>query len=498
MKKNTVLLVILSFLSINIIDAQDANGRYTKEEIAIQDKFVEAKKYALIGRYEKSEEILKQLYKEDRNDPFISLELSKVYTHLEKPFDEHLYAEKAFKNDPNNEYIAYHLAEICIDQGKYDEAKEVLMPLVTKYPLNEEYSDQLAGVFLELNDDKSAIQTYTTIESKVGVNENISRRKFDIYSIQGKKKEALNELQKLSDAFPNDLRFLQNLAGYQKEIGKGKEAIATYQKILSIDKNDPKANLELTLIGGSVGDENNYLRSLGPIIEDRTIPLDKKVLELIPYVEELSKTAEVELGESLSTLADKLVSIHNKDAKAFAIKGDILSSKGNLKGAAKAYEKTIEINDNIFPVWENIMSIYSDLGEIDKLKTKATDALDLFPNQSAAYMYYGEAYARSNDLDEAEDILKEGLLVSGKNMFYKSNINAELGRVYHLKDDLETAQSYLDKALSISDSKNAKALELFGDLEKQKGNMKEAIKYWTRALDLGAYASRVQEKINKS
>ena len=312
---------------------------YTEDEIAIQDKFVEAKKYTLIGRFEKSEEILKQLYKDDRKNPVIAMELSKIYGYLEDPYNEYKYAKTAFDNDAKNEYVKVNYANICIDQEKYAEAIPALQQLVSANKRSEAYTDKLATAHLQSNNAESALTAYSNLEALIGVTENVSRRKYEIFEILGKKNKALKELEKLSNAFPLEIRFMHNLASYYTKLGKEEKAIGVYKKILDMDINDPTANMAITAASTGGGDDNNYLRSLSPIIENKAIPVDRKILELVPYVDQLNTTYDQELADALIMLSDKITVIHPKEAKSHALHGDILLASNRPKDAAKAYEK---------------------------------------------------------------------------------------------------------------------------------------------------------------
>jgi len=489
------LFILAFFISVIGLKAQEP-FQYTEAQIAVQDKYVEAKKFMLIGRFEKAEEILTKLYKEDRDNSAVSMELSKVHSYLEDPYNEHKYAQKAYNSDPGNEYILANYAKICIDQEKNDEAIPLLKSLVQKSPTNEEYTDQLATVYLQTNDSDAALTAYNNIESKIGVTESVSRRKFEIYEILGKEKEAIKELIKISEANPYDVRYMHNVASYYNRLGKGKKALEVYNKILEVDINDVDANLAITTAKLGGGDDNNYLRSLTPIIENITIPVDRKVLELVPYLDQLNQKYDPELADALVMLSDKIATIHPEEAKAHALKGDVLISTNNIKGASKAYEKTIALNDNVYTIWEGLLEAYTELGDVIKLKKTATDALDLFPNKPSAYMYYGRAYTMGNDVTEAIDILQEGIMVSGKDVTNKSNIYAELGRAYLTKKEYDKADESITKSLELSKDLNGVAHEIKGDLHYAKGDTDLAVKSWKKAMDTSSASPRIQEKID--
>ena len=489
-------LVLFFIFITSILNAQEP-FQYTEAEIAVQDKYVEAKKYTLIGRFEKAQEILTELYKEDRGNAAIAMELSKVYSYQDDLYNEHKFAQKAYENDPTNEYVLANYAAICMDQEKFGEAIPVLKSLVGKKPTNEEYTDKLATAYLQTNDSDAALSAYDAIESKIGVTENVSRRKYEIYEILGNNKKALAELINISKANPYEVRYMHNVASYYIKLGKNDEAQKVYEKILEVDINDAEANRAVTLAKSGSGDDNTYLRSLTPIIENKSIPVDRKILELVPFVDQLNQKYDQELADALVMLSDRIATIHADEAKAHALKGDILMSTNNIKGAAKAYEKTISINDNVYSVWEGLLDAYTELKDIVKLKKTATNALDLFPNKSSAYMYYGRAYTLNNDIEEAIELLEEGLLVSGKDVTGKSNLYAELGRAYLAAKDLPKASENVTKALDLSKNQNGLALEIKGDIQYVKGEKGDAVKSWKEAITKGGILSqRLQEKID--
>ncbi|MDF1695492.1 MAG: tetratricopeptide repeat protein [Saprospiraceae bacterium] len=484
--------MIISFCG----NAQIKEGiTYTEDEIAIQDKYVEAKKYVLIGRFEKAEEILKQLYNDDRKNPAVATELSKVYGYLEDPFNEFKYAQTAYENATNNEFVIINYANICMAQEKFDDAIAPLKKLVLAHPSAEVYSDKLATSYLQINDADAALTTYSNLEKQIGITENVSRRQYEIYEILGEQKKALNELEKLSNAFPLEIRYLHNLASYYTKLDKESKALDVYRRILEIDINDASANMAITASNTGKGDDNSYLRSLTPVIENKSIPVDRKILELIPFIDQLNTSYDQELADALIMLSEKITINHSSEAKSFALFGDILLSTGRVKDAAKAYEKTLSMNDNIYPVWEGLMECYTEAKENEKLLKTSTDALDLFPNKASAYMYYGRANTLNGDFTEAIDLLNEGILVSGKNIYTKSNILAELARANAASGNMQSAEKNIDQALEMSNNKNGLALEIFGDMLYQKGNTEGALEQWKSAQNNGVRSKRLIEKI---
>ncbi len=80
-----------------------------------------------------------------------------------------------------------------------------------------------------------AIEAYNALEKKVGINDQISVEKQQIYQAAGKKKEALAELQKLIDFNPTEPRYYGLMADYYLSEKDEPNALKYYQKILEID-----------------------------------------------------------------------------------------------------------------------------------------------------------------------------------------------------------------------------------------------------------------------
>jgi len=353
----------------------------------------------------------------------------------------------------------------------------------------------LATAYLQVNKADEALAAYDAIETQIGVTENVSRRKYEIYVILGNNKKAQEELENLSKAYPLEIRYLHNLASFYTDQGKGKKALEVYKRILEIDINDPTANMAITTASAGEGDDNNYLRSLGPIIENTSIPVDRKILELVPYVDQLNTDYDPELADALIMLSEKIAIIHPEEAKAHALYGDILLASDRPKDAAKAYEKTLGINDKVYLVWEGLMEAYSENKDSKSLLRVATDALDLFPNKASAYMYYGRANTLNKDYVEAIDLLNEGIFVSGKDVYHKSNMNAELARAYSAQNNFERAEKKINEALQLSNNKNPLAFEIYGDILYQKGDTDGAITQWKNAQKAGNTSNILSEKI---
>lgn len=495
MKRNLqVILLSFFYLISSQVSGQD-DRIATKESIAREEKLIEAKGYALINRSEKAEKILLELYRENRSDAAVAYELSKLYAEdLEK---KQKYIKVAADNDSSNEYYLKALGESLMGQEDYEKATSTFQKLVSLQPSDEEYSNLLAACYTYQAQPDKAIAVYDRLQQRIGLNEDIARKKFELYKTSGNKSKAIAELNQLISIAPENISARHALASYLMSIGKGKEAKKVYQSILDIDINDTKANIALMENEDKSENDGNYLRALAPIVDNKNVPIDSKVRELIPYIEKYNTAPEQELGAALEELSQRLVAIHNDDAKAFAARGDILYSLGNISDAIKAYEKTLTLDDKVYPVWEQLMMSYKLQKEYDKLYNRSELAVDFYLNQPSAYYFYGLALRKKKEYGEAISYLNDGVLVAGKNQYWKSNVLAELAINYALDGKIDKADSKIKESITLSNGENPLAIEIYGDILFLSGQVDAALAEWKKAQNLGSLSTDIEQKISQ-
>jgi len=494
--KQTTVTILLLFLCWSIAASQVTEHRMTEADVTYQDKFIEAKGYLIMDRADKAKDILLELYKDDKTNAAVATELVDLYAKLDDPERQFKYAKVAAENANGNPYHLQRYGDVSMAVGDYTQAVNTYTTLLISFPDSEEYTDKLAKAHLQMGEQTKAIAAFQNLEKRIGVTKDVSRRKFEIYDLAGDKKAALAELQALADAVPS-LTTLHNLAKYNEKLGKVAQARKVYEQILELDINDTKANIALMGSANEPTDDSKYLRALAPIIENENLPIDSKVLELVPYVQKLADANDIELAASLTELGHRLVAIHPKEAKSHALLADVLYMKGETTDAIKAYERTLQLDNSVYTVWEQLLYAYMEVGMQDKLLITAEEVVDLFPNKSRAYYLYGTALTTAKKYTDAQDYLSDGVLIAGKNIPVKSDMLAALAIVQQRLANTTKAIETVNKALDISQNKNPTALEAKGDILMLQGQKEEALSYWQQAQAAGSSNTSLAEKITQ-
>ena len=149
-------------------------------------------------------------------------------------------------------------------------------------------------------------------------------------------------------------------------------------------------------------------------------------------------------------LMQLLEKAHPDEAKAYALHADMLSIAGQNEEAVKYYEKTLELDESNYLVWEQLLMLQIELGQMEALVKASEEAMEIFPNQSMIYYLNGVGHMNLQEYDDALDGLEQALLMVGKRNDLKLNILALLGKAYHEVRNYDASTEAYDNALLIS------------------------------------------------
>jgi Tfp pilus assembly protein PilF len=185
-------------------------------------------------------------------------------------------------------------------------------------------------------------------------------------------------------------------------------------------------------------------------MQNPSIEIDAKIQELIPYVQKVMDIRDTALEETLFELIHALGENHPHEAKVFAIYGDMYQATDQNEQARRSYEKTLALDDSVFPVWDQLIAIQAKQKDWDSLIKTTEAAMDVFPNQGILFYYNGIGYCKKTDFLEAESSLGQALLMSGRDPGLKYNVLVQLGEVYYELSKYSKSNETFEKAIDIN------------------------------------------------
>ncbi|MEL7119744.1 MAG: tetratricopeptide repeat protein [Bacteroidota bacterium] len=432
-----ILFIVLSVAFCNMAIAQVKVG---EDQVKLQEKFIEAAREKILGNNDKAIEILQELYKDNRDNAAVAFELSKLYLVTESFAKAIEFAENASNNDPENLWYKINLAQVFELNGQAGLSADIMNDIIRLDPNNFEYYIKQATLYVKAEKVEEAINAYDKAEKVFGIQPELIQNKHRLYLSLDKKNKAEEELIRLTEAFPYEVDFRQYLASFYESNKQAGKAKSVYQKILELDPSNVRAKIALAGNKKTNSNEVDYLNSLVETFRDGNIPVDLKVGKLIPYVNKVADTKNPELADNVLSISQILEETHPNDAKAFAISGDLYYSTARWQEAEEKYLKTVDLNPNVFLVWDQLMKTQAYQFKFDQLLETSYNAMDYFPNQAICYYWNAWSAFKKGDLDDALYNLDQvSLMVGASNdLFYRSTalnswINKEKGKIDEAK-----------------------------------------------------------------
>jgi tetratricopeptide (TPR) repeat protein len=198
---------------------------------------------------------------------------------------------------------------------------------------------------------------------------------------------------------------------------------------------------------------------------------------------DMLQSSQGEAAAKLESLTVAVADQYPEEAKAQALAGDIFYQMDQSSKALDYYVRSVALEPGNFVVWQNILSIASDLGLHNKQEEYAEQALTFFPNQAALYYLGAQAKYYLQKYREAVQLLEAGKLYAVQEDL-QSVFNSQLGDAYHALKEYEASFRAYEEALTINPD-NEHALNNFSFYLAEQGlRLDEALTHSTRLIDL--------------
>ncbi len=462
----------------------DSGTKLTEEQrVTLERTFMEGQRAKSIEDYDEALKKFKDVLKIDPKNADAHFEVSTLLYSANKFDDALAESDQAVKLSPGNKWYLEQMAAIQMKKNNTKEAIKSYEQLIKLSPNDPDNYFDLAYLYLQSNQPDQAIKTYDQFEKNYGLEESVVLQKERIYLKQNKFDNAVTELQKLVDAFPGEVQYMGMMAELYALNNKKEKAAEIYQKILEIEPDNAQALMATADINAGKGDSTARFTGMKKVFANPKVSIDVKVKMLYPYIQ-YYEIKQDKIKDAFE-LVDIMVATHPNDAKAYAIKGDLyyIDKKDSL--ALPAYLKALELQKQVFSVWQQVMLIYNTKREWQQLDKIATDAMELFPNQAVIYLFKGGAEYQMKLYDKALKAFTKGERMANDNPQLKAQIYSNLGDTYHsLNRDLESDSAY-EKSLKL-DPENAFVLNNYSYyLSLRKVNLE-------RAKQMSAYSNKLE------
>ncbi len=359
------------------------------------------------------------------------------------------YAQKATTVNANNEWYWLLLANIYQEQRNFPLLDYALNELIKIAPDKVDYTFDRANALVLQNKTDEAIALYNSLEKQIGLTDEILRGRQQIYLKQGNAPKAIQELEKIVANNKSDIKNYIFLGQLYFSNNMSDKAVETYKKAKEINPLNPYISLALADVYKSLKKEDEAFVEMKNAFSQADLNIDQKVKIVLTYFPLFPDETSMQKAAALSKTISE---VHQTDAKAFSLYGDVLFQQNNLKEARLQYEKALSLNKQVFAIWDQLIRIKLSQNDFKSVAKDAEEALTLFPNQAVLYFYAGLANVQLKQVDKGISFLKNAQSYETENTAFQSQIFSTLGDAYQeIKKYKESEESY-DQSLKFQNN----------------------------------------------
>lgn len=421
-----------------------------RERMQFDRAFFAGQKEKALGNYDRSLDYFLESLRIDGSNGAVMYELSLLYLEFQNIAQAQFFCEGAVQVDPNNRWYRMVLADIYGLQQNYEAQGEQYIQLQKIEPNNPEHSFNLAITLLQQNNLKGALKVYEQMEKQYGVVEEISLQKELIYVKLGDIDKAAAELKKLIASDPQNVQYYVLLAELYMANGMLLEAKAEYYRALELFPGAPEVHLGLAGYYEEQGQFDLALKSYVIAFQDPDLNIDPKMGVILNYYERSGR--DPNLKEDAFMLVQAVIDAHPNNPKGYAVQGDFYLREEEPEKALESFRKSIDAGATQYPIWQQVLLLDADLGDMDALLEESTEALEYFPAQPLVYLLNGFALMANEQYEQAVEILESGREFALGNKPLQAQFDSYLGDTYHQIGNDKKSDTYYEKALAFDDN----------------------------------------------
>ena len=413
------------------VQASPGKGFHPREEALVADGM----KYMIRGEADRALPVFEELAQLAPQSAAAHYLVATAQVKLNKPEGIES-AKKAYQLDNKNVYFAKFLAENLARQKKFREAGEIYEEILKEDPSDLQSGFALAAVYAFSDQVDKAIETYNRLEKNIGVSEEITKQKQQLYLHQNKLDKAVEEAQKLIASEPNEAYYHVALGELYMANEMLDKAVSAFQEALRINPDEAQAHIFLADIYRRKGEIDKCNRELQAVFGNPGFDVTPKIHVMAGYIEML-KANEGRQGAMKSEdrleamkLARLLIDTHPAESKPYALYGDLLVYANEKAKARDSYARAARIDGSAYEIWANLLTLDSELNQFDSLLTHSEMALEVFPNQGQLWYSNGSANLVKKNYAEAASALEESRRLISDPILSRY-IHAQLGDAYN-------------------------------------------------------------------
>ncbi|MBR5982466.1 MAG: tetratricopeptide repeat protein [Bacteroidales bacterium] len=451
------ILLLLSLILSVLVCYPQKNARKSDKKASAEKPFdfnfsfyfLEGNKNKNLGDYDAAIRNYTRALTIDNTQPAAYYEIATILFASGDYQAAQTYAEKAVQYDKTNN-IAY--IDMLIYTYQYSNQNEKTIPLYRKLiasnPNDIENYYELAKVYQTLNKPKDAIKVLDEAEKQVGITDIISVQKEMMYEKMGNMNKSFEEMKRLRDAYPTNLRYKAMLAEAYFQNKKFDLAKTEFSELEKMNIDEGLVYLSLAEYHRATDAQYyNYFAMLEKAFncddESLTYELKMQILNQLLPIARTDDYIKVQI-KRLTSIVEKQ---YPSDIALIALKADIAMMNNDYKSVQQNLSDIVAEDKSSFEIWEHLMNIDYHLQDYDKLYEHSKEASELFPNVLSVYQFYVVAAYLKKEFREVVEAVDYASMLSVDNQQVMIDLLSMQGDAYHALKEYHKADSVYEYIL---------------------------------------------------
>jgi len=483
--------------------SEDPDALYLKKELVVLHLHKQ--------NYEKSLEIVNHILATEPGSPDFLIMKASILQTLDPDAEIIPIYEKVLSIDPERQQIYKILGKLYMDQGQFEQARDVFEKMSNHFPedyvghfyLGKIHASQghfeqaesafkrtlslapslnqprweLVKLYTSRNMEEKAISVYEEILDQDPDNVAAAIELALAYYTRFRTEAADEILAELGQRSVEDASVIRTVIQRLVLKERYEEALTVLQGMLSSAPNNPGLHYASGIVHYNLDDAAKAMSAFDAVPQKSQFYLNAAIHRgIISYQQKA-------LDQAIRILKDALAAVDKKGkAEIIPYLSSFYKEKGELEAAEAVIQKGIEMAPKNTELHFELGVLYDKKGQTDAAIEQMKKVIELDPKHADALNYLGYTYAdQGMHLEKAEALIRKALKQKPENGY----IIDSLGWVHYQRGEFEKALQYIEKAAELIPD-DPIVLEHLGDVYDKLGKPQKALDLYQKALKKNA------------
>lgn len=416
------------------------------EELAHDALLIEAKAQQENGFRAEALEKYHKLLKEAPSYAAAYYEIGRIKMSVGELDSALLCTQKASQLEPKNIWYKLQLASIYQQRHEMKPLIKTWEQLIELKPDVLDYYYELSNAQMLNEDITGAIQTLNRVEKKVGVTEMVSVQKQKLWEAIGEEKKAVEEIERLAEAMPQEKKYSAILAELYMKQKDYKKAKIYYDLILQHHPEDEYIHISLANYYKQTQQPEKAYEELRQGFESAGMDCKSKLQILGAFY-----TSEEFYGAYSKysfALLDQLMGQCDDSTTYALFYGDVLMRQEKYDEASRQFAIHLKKDSSQYEVWEALLVCLSmSKDREEEMLEWSRRASSLFPLHTLPYYLQGVSAYQRKQYKESIELLKQCEKIGFNKGYLEAETYGLMASDYYELGEYDQAWKYFDKAL---------------------------------------------------